>query len=258
MVLSFEIMCKKTNIVLMRLIFAWCVAFFAPKSAVCETGKLQTLYKKVTTDGYSKEWDEIRIEAGSFKQTRQFNVRRISDPSKANWNLYEGHWKAKFEMFPHQPHLANWKGEVLSVWQSVDGSLYFLLDIVKELDGEPFWNFVRSDKIERTPAYFPEAILEEAVSEALGIDSSRLTKKLVSDRLISFELNGAEVRDLTGLGDAKNLEVLTLRDNLITDLSPLSGLHKLRRLELRGNRIKTLEALKSLPALVQLNLSQTR
>jgi len=109
-----------------------------------------------------------------------------------------------------------------------------------------------------TPAYFPDATLEGAVSEAIGVDPSRLTKELLADRLISFELNGAEVRDLSGLGDAKNLEVLTLRHNLIEDLSPLGGLPKLQRLELRGNRMQSLESLKGLTALAELDLSQNR
>ena len=66
------------------------------------------------------------------------------------------------------------------------------------------------------------------------------------------------MRNLTGLNHAKNLEVLTLGNNLITNLSPLSGLPKLRRLDLRGNRLESMASLKNLPALTELDLSQNQ
>ena len=157
--------------------------------------------------------------------------------------------------------------------------------------------------------YFPESILEEAVSKVIGVEleklrlkletdlaqvrnnqktapssqalaysvlvnklnakisqvevdigdlPSRLTKDLLAKYLFSFELNGAEVRDLTGLEAAENLQVITLRNNLITDLTPLSGLKKLRSVDLRGNRVNSLESLKDLPSLRELDLSQNK
>ncbi|MFP6854647.1 MAG: leucine-rich repeat domain-containing protein, partial [Opitutales bacterium] len=216
------------------------------------------LFKTVEIDDYSEGLDTIRIKAGPFGKTMQFNVDRLSDPSKPTWSSFDGEWKARVEEFPEEPHLAKWQGKLLSVWRSPAGVTFFLLDMVKVRNENLSWFFVRSDRLERPLAYFPEAMLEEAISEVLGIDPARLTKKLLADRLVSFELNDADVRDLTGLGDAKNLQVLTLRDNLITDLSPLAGLSKLRRLELRGNRLESLESFKDLPALVELNLSQNR
>ena len=92
----------------------------------------------------------------------------------------------------------------------------------------------------------------------IGDLPSRLTKDLLAKYLFSFELNGAEVRDLTGLEAAENLQVITLRNNLITDLTPLSGLKKLRSVDLRGNRVNSLESLKDLPSLRELDLSQNK
>ena len=108
------------------------------------------------------------------------------------------------------------------------------------------------------PVFFSEASLEEAVSNAIRVDPSQLTKELMSTRLRSLELNGANVRDLTGLSHAKSLEILTLGNNLISDLSELEGLPRLRRLDLRGNRLESLNSLKNLPALTELDLSQNQ
>ena len=86
----------------------------------------------------------------------------------------------------------------------------------------------------------PESILEREICSTLGVQGHELTEELVADKLISLELNDADLRDLSGLEVAKNLEVLILRNNLINDLSALSNLQKLRKLDLSGNRIQSL------------------
>tara|TARA_Y100001934_G_scaffold278319_1_gene379259 strand:+ start:7852 stop:9477 length:1626 start_codon:yes stop_codon:yes gene_type:complete len=113
-------------------------------------------------------------------------------------------------------------------------------------------------EVHAEPVFFSEASLEEAVSNAIRVDPSQLTKELMATRLHSLQLNGAKVRDLTGLRHAKSLEILTLENNLIADLSELEGLPKLRRLDLRGNRLESLSSLKNLPALSELDLSQNQ
>ena len=89
----------------------------------------------------------------------------------------------------------------------------------------------------------PESILEREICAALGVTGHELTEELVAQKLVSLELNNADLRDLRGLEVAKNLEVLILRDNLIQDLSPISKLPKLRKLDLSGNRIQSLSTL---------------
>ena len=78
------------------------------------------------------------------------------------------------------------------------------------------------------------------MADTLGVNREALTKELVAEKLLFLEASGLQLRDLTGLEAAKNLEVLILRDNFIEDLSPLSNLSKLRKLDLSGNRIRSL------------------
>ena len=93
----------------------------------------------------------------------------------------------------------------------------------------------------------PESILEREICASLGVQGHELTEQLVAEKLISLELNNADLRDLRGLEVAANLEVLVLRDNLIDDLSPIRNLPKLRKLDLAGNRIKSLGTLTQFP-----------
>ena len=92
----------------------------------------------------------------------------------------------------------------------------------------------------------PEPALEKAVADTLRVNREALTKELVAEKLLFLEASGLQLRDLTGLEAAKNLEVLILRDNFIEDLSPLSNLSKLRKLDLSGNRIRSLAPLEGL------------
>ena len=94
-----------------------------------------------------------------------------------------------------------------------------------------------------TPILFPELSLERAVCQTLGVSRDNLSKKLLQDELTSLDARSLEIRDLTGLEFATNLETLVLRDNLIEDLSPISNLAHLRKLDLSGNRIQNLTQL---------------
>ncbi|MBP52223.1 MAG: hypothetical protein CMI27_03660 [Opitutae bacterium] len=88
-----------------------------------------------------------------------------------------------------------------------------------------------------TPLEIPEPALENALCQALGVDRTELTAEGVSS-ILSLELNSKGLRDLAGLENAVNLEVLVMRDNLIEDLSPILGLANLVKLDLSGNRLR--------------------
>lgn len=105
----------------------------------------------------------------------------------------------------------------------------FLLFLVHGLFGEPF--------------IIPEPSLQQAVANALGVAERDLTAKLVEEKLIRLEANNRQIRDLSGLEIAKNIEYLVLRNNLIQDLKPIQNLSKLRKLDLHGNRLKDLSSL---------------
>ena len=73
-----------------------------------------------------------------------------------------------------------------------------------------------------------------------------MTEDLIAEKLIRLEANNREIRDLSGLDRAKNLQYLVLRNNLIEDLSPIQKLSKLRKLDLHGNRLRDLSTLSAL------------
>ena len=77
----------------------------------------------------------------------------------------------------------------------------------------------------------PEPALERALCLALGVDRENLTQSLVATQLRHLEANDKQIRNLTGLEAAQNLETLALRDNLIENLLPISDLPNLKNLE---------------------------
>jgi len=89
----------------------------------------------------------------------------------------------------------------------------------------------------------PEPSLQQAVANSLGVAERDLTAELIEAKLIRLEANNRQIRDLSGLEIAKNLEYLVLRNNLIQDLKPIQNLSKLRKLDLHGNRLNDLSSL---------------
>ena len=83
---------------------------------------------------------------------------------------------------------------------------------------------------------FPDANLEQAVRDVLGVPERELTN---ADLFRLNELHAAEngISDLTGLEYAVNLRVLNLGQNAIGDVAPLAGLTQLRHLDLTSNAI---------------------
>ena len=73
--------------------------------------------------------------------------------------------------------------------------------------------------------------------------------------LTKLEAPNANIRDLTGLEHAHNLEVLALSSNKVSDFSPLAGLTQLRTLQLANMNITDVSPLAGLTQLGDLNLS---
>ncbi|MFP6901443.1 MAG: hypothetical protein VCA36_10895, partial [Opitutales bacterium] len=73
-------------------IFGW-VFSFVQAHAQSTTDQPTVLFKKAAVDGASKGADKVLIEAGPLGNLRRFEVRRLSDPGKPNWDKYEGQWK---------------------------------------------------------------------------------------------------------------------------------------------------------------------
>lgn len=99
------------------------------------------------------------------------------------------------------------------------------------------------------------------------------------ERIKRIDLRETQVKDITGIGFAKNLEQLiidspvdglkeiasldnlkqlVIQNNKISNLSFIKGLTKLKHLDLSNNKIKSIEALENLVSLSYLNLKQNQ
>ena len=113
----------------------------------------------------------------------------------------------------------------------------------------------RTERIPGASVHIPDPNLRAAIAEALGKAPGAAITVAEMVTLTSFTANDRDIRNLTGLEFAKNLEVLELNNNLIADLSPLTELINLRNLWLYWNKISDLSPLASLIKLRGLGIS---
>ncbi len=100
------------------------------------------------------------------------------------------------------------------------------------------------------PVNFPDANLQAAVEQALGVVSPTPTEMLGLTDLFTFS---SGIVDLTGLETATNLTTLAASSNQISDLSPLSGLTNLNELSLVHNPLNTEAYCNFLPLILSNN-----
>ena len=100
----------------------------------------------------------------------------------------------------------------------------------------------------------PDANLRAAIETALGKAPNASITKAEIVRLRHLEAENVDIRNLTGLEAATNLEEVMLNHNLISDLSPLAGLLRLRTLRVGDNTISDLSALAESISLERLDL----
>ena len=106
--------------------------------------------------------------------------------------------------------------------------------------------------------YIPDVNLHAVIAEHLGkaADAEITAAEMLTLRHIIAD--NREIRDLTGLEFATQLERIELRHNMITDLSPLAGLTQLNNIKLRGNQITDVTPLAKLIRVDWLGLEQNR
>ncbi|MCY4569394.1 MAG: leucine-rich repeat domain-containing protein [Candidatus Poribacteria bacterium] len=92
----------------------------------------------------------------------------------------------------------------------------------------------------------PDANLRAAVAETLGKAPRATITQADMAKLTHFIAHDANIRNLTGLEFATDLEEIRCNNNLISDLSPLSTLTGLHTVEFRHNVIKDLSAVAGL------------
>ena len=99
----------------------------------------------------------------------------------------------------------------------------------------------------------PDANLEQAIREELGLSSEVPVTQQDMLRLKRLELLLKQIKDITGLQHGKNLTFLDLADNQITDITPLDELINLELLVIRDNPIGDITPLSNLVKLEYLN-----
>ncbi len=100
----------------------------------------------------------------------------------------------------------------------------------------------------------PDAALREALEQALNKGPDEPITRGEMERLRS--LYAGNVRQLTGVEYAINLQDLSLPGGAISDLAPLAGLNRLTDLYLGGNEVSDLAPLAGLVSLTVLNVSR--
>ena len=98
--------------------------------------------------------------------------------------------------------------------------------------------------------------LRAAIAEALGKDDTGVISITFEEMKTLTTLNASnrDIKDLTGLEFAVNLEILNASDNQITDLSPLSKLINLRVLNIWHNPVESLSPIAGLSNLETITL----
>ena len=95
----------------------------------------------------------------------------------------------------------------------------------------------------------PDPNLERAIREELGLPSHLPVTQQVMLQLYELRAEDAQIKNLTGIEYAQNLEGLQMRNNPVSDLTLIAGLSRLESLELSGIPIEDLTFLKGLTQL---------
>ena len=106
--------------------------------------------------------------------------------------------------------------------------------------------------------HIPDPNLRAAIAEALGKSPNVPITVAEMERLRTLNAENRDIRDLTGLQFATNLNRLYLRNNQISDLLPLAGLINLRNLKLEYNLISDISPLRGLQNLIELDIVVNR
>ena len=118
----------------------------------------------------------------------------------------------------------------------------------------------RPDRISGAGVHIPDPNLRAAIAEALGkgdADTVPITREEMAT-LTTLNTDDRDIKDLTGMEHAVNLEEMWIEDAHISNLAPLAGLTKLRKLDTIKTDISDISPLAGLTNLTRLNLYGSR
>ena len=123
-------------------------------------------------------------------------------------------------------------------------------------------DFVPTRTPTRTPTHDSVTILDPNLRAAIAATLGKAEGEAITSedmlRLTRLVADNADIRDLTGLETATNLERIEFRHNAITDVSPLESLTQLNNIKLRDNQITDVRPLAKLTRVDWLGLEQNR
>ena len=102
--------------------------------------------------------------------------------------------------------------------------------------------------------HIPDPNLRAAIAESLGKSPNAPITAEEMEGLRDLDARNKDIRDLTGLQFATNLDGLDLKNNQVSDLSPIAGLIGLRDLRLDDNPVSDLSPVRGLTNLTHLEV----
>ena len=130
------------------------------------------------------------------------------------------------------------------VWTSGFAEILFALNFPKLVDKPPV--VPDPDRLPGSLVHIPDTNLRAAIAEELGKNPNAPITVEEMGRLDGFNVDNRNIRDLTGLQFATNLEWLEIGHNQFSDLSPLAGLINLRTLSFPRSNVSDLSPLAGL------------
>ena len=129
-----------------------------------------------------------------------------------------------------------------------------VIDVLGNFTSREFPIDVTSVLPPATSVSIPDSNLAAAVRETLNLSPRDAITQLDMLRLTRLNASEREIKDITGLEHATNLNVLSLEHNQIRDITPLAGLTQLSSLDLAVNMISDISPLTALTQLRFLSL----
>ena len=112
----------------------------------------------------------------------------------------------------------------------------------------------RPERIPGESVHIPDENLRSVIEEALGKASGAAITVEDMATLTTLSTSDRDIKDLTGMEHAVNLEEMWIEDAHISNLAPLTGLTKLRKLDTIKTDISDISPLSELTNLTRLNL----
>ena len=137
-------------------------------------------------------------------------------------------------------------------WTSSFRDVMYALDYPQQVGEPPV--VTTPDVIPGTQVHIPDPNLRAAIAEELGKSPNAPITVEDMESLTALGANNRNIKDLTGIQFATNLNRLELAGNQISDLTPVAGLINLQTLRLDDNAVSDLGPLAGLTQLKRIDI----